>query len=44
VGYLLNCPQQHGRQALVDLRVIDPAGVTAAEQMLSRTGAVPQPQ
>ncbi len=44
VGYLLACPEAQGRQALADLRSIDPGGVAAAEQLLSRTGAVPQAQ
>ncbi len=44
VGYLLACPEPHGRSALANLRSIDPAGVAEAEQLLSRTGAVPQAQ
>jgi hypothetical protein len=44
VGYLLACPEPNGRQALADLRSVDPAGVAEAEQLLSRTGAVPQAQ
>ncbi|MEX2115053.1 MAG: hypothetical protein WD845_17800 [Pirellulales bacterium] len=40
VGYLLACPAAEARQALARLRVNDPAGVAAAEQVLSRTSGV----
>jgi hypothetical protein len=44
VGYLMACPQPAGRERLADLRAVDPAGVAEAEQLLLRTGAVPQSQ
>jgi hypothetical protein len=44
VGYLLACPESPGRRALRELRAIDPVGVAEAEQLLSRTGTLPQSQ
>ena len=42
VGYLLACPERQAREALARLRLVDPQGVAAAEQVLSRTlGVVP---
>jgi hypothetical protein len=40
VGYLLACPGIEARQALAQLRSVDPAGVGAAEQVLSRTSGL----
>jgi hypothetical protein len=41
VGYLLACPAAKAAQELARLRERDPAGVAAAEQVLSRTTSVP---
>ena len=40
VGYLLASPEPAAREALSRLRAMDPAGVAAAEQFLSRTSDV----
>ena len=40
VGYLLTCPKPSARAELVRLRKSDPAGVAAAEQILSRTSGI----
>jgi hypothetical protein len=40
VGYLLACPDERAPRALARLRAIDPEGVAAAEDVLSRTSSV----
>ncbi len=40
VGYLLACPDAEARHALARLRSADPAGVDAAEEVLSRTSGL----
>jgi hypothetical protein len=42
VGYLLACPGAKAAAALERLRKLDPPGVAAAEQILSRIGSVPR--
>jgi hypothetical protein len=44
VGYLLACPETAAAKALARLRQLDPEGITAAEQMLSRASGVPAGQ
>jgi hypothetical protein len=45
VGYLLACPERQANEALARLRQVDPQGVAAAEQVLSRTlGVAPAEQ
>jgi hypothetical protein len=41
VGYLLVCPDAKAAQTLAHLREVDPQGVAAAEEILSRTTSVP---
>ncbi len=43
VGYLMTCPKGEAAQALERLRRGDPAGVAAAERVLSATGGLPEP-
>jgi hypothetical protein len=40
VGYLLTCPKPAARAELARVRKSDPAGVAAAEQILSRTSGI----
>lgn len=42
VGYLLVCPGAKAAGALDQLRKFDPRGVAEAQEILSRTGSVPQ--
>jgi hypothetical protein len=44
VGYLLTCPETAAVKALARLRQLDPEGIAAAEQTLSRASGVPPGQ
>ncbi|HEV3137876.1 MAG TPA: hypothetical protein VGZ26_08220, partial [Pirellulales bacterium] len=44
VGYLMACPEAASEKALARLRQLDPEGIAAAEQILSRASGRPPSQ